>query len=386
MIIKYKSRSIVFHSQFIFSILLLIFGILAILVSFSFPGTFKEKNPNFNYVWLYSSSIILFLGIFITIYQRRNRIIFDLKQNEIRISELLGGQKHSFTIPFNKIKEFNLFYKQSIGNAHQKQKIEFYLIDNYDNSFILGEIKQKQSLFPFLEILASKFDKKINIFTSRKDYNNFTIPNIEVHHQLTSTFLEKGKVILNKNYLLTESKKNFKCNSSEKFMDKISWNFKKQSILALISTLLAAGLVLLFAMVIIPIKGYTFWISLGLFTATLYLAGSIIMLLYSLFASSTLFLGDENITFETNLFNSILFHQTISRNKLLYIEGSLDSVMRNEIVLLTKEGFRLLYNQLQSSGSPDEKTLKENILIIDTRPLLSSQRYFLQRKLYELIK
>jgi hypothetical protein len=111
------------------------------------------------------------------------------------------------------------------------------------------------------------------------------------------------------------------------------------------------------------------------------------MLIYSTFAKSTLQFFSTEIKFEIIFFGTVIFSQKISREKITYIAGSFDSVKRNEIVLLTENGFKLLYKPKNlETGGLNDKMLKSNILIIDTRPMLSAQRYFLYGKLHQLLK
>jgi len=381
--IKYRDENVILYSQHTLSIIVSIVGIIAFFISFFFSEKFKTQNPYFIYVWIYSSSIFVFLGFFISLYQRNNKITFDFKTQKINIKELFSGRIHHFSVNFEKIKEFQIFHRKQ--NENQKGHCDLYIIDSKNNTILLCELSNEHKIRSLVKKFSQKTNKQINIYSENNQFIDSNSENIAIKKEFPDNYWNTKQSEYMPNHLLRESEKGF-LNVNEAKTDKICWGFKQQTLLAFISSMLAIGLVLLFSLFIIPSRGYTFWISIFLFISSVYLFSSVVMLLYSFFAQSTVFIGKENIIFETTIFNSVLVSQAIPRQKIAYIEGSLDSVKRNELVLLTKDGFDIIFSHPKKIYRPDLEELKNNILIIDTRPLLSHQRYFLQRKLHEALK
>ncbi|MCK5538826.1 MAG: hypothetical protein KAI79_18515 [Bacteroidales bacterium] len=386
MTIKIKTNAIELNSSRVLFTLLVITGFIAFLVSFYFPENFRSKNPNFMYVWIYSALVLLILGGFIEIYQRRNSIIFMFSDQTIYFKELYSGKRNKFSIHANLIKEFHLYQRYESNTNQNKYKYELHIVDLKNNNFVLAELHEIKKLQDLVEKLSTNFDKDIHIFSQKEDIQTNNNIRIKFNKEYHSEFWLNRISEFESNLLIKENKKNFICKKEEQY-EQISWSYKQQAVLALISSLLGIGLVLIFSMIIIPLKGYNIAITIGLITSFLFLLISLLMLIYTSFAKSYLYIYPSEIKFEINFFRSVVFSQKVSRENVLHIAGSFDSVKRNELILLSEKGFELLYKRNKNTTEKiNGKLLEKNILIIDTRPLLSANRYFLYGKLHKILK
>ncbi len=384
--ISQKKDVILLKTAHTISFILILAGFLSLVAAFYIPDEFQAKNPNFILVLWYCIFIFILLGVFLEIYQKKSLIRFYLTEKKIVINELYSGKKAIIEIEADSIKEFHLYQRYESGSAPKSYVYELHLIDKQNNNFILADLKNLKAIQNLVEQISIQFEKKFIIFSKSKDITTDSNRIIAYKPEFQSEFWHNRSSVFNSNWHIPEDKKSLQC-IQDKDIEQISWSLKQQNPLALLSGFLGLGMVLFFATIIIPFKGYTISISIGLLISILFTLISIMLFIYTNFAKSVISISQNLISFDIQLFKTSIFSQKIPHEKIMHIAGSFDSWERNEIVLLTQKGFELLYRNFDAKESAlDEKLLKSNILIINTKPLLSTTRYFLYGRLHQKVK